>query len=155
MLHNTDRVLALAGPAKRDVYNSVNMVIPVAIVPARDIAAEIASAMPGIPQLMSPAAWRTSTQEPTSPGPLMMLRFGDVAMALDDDWVSSDVESVVLFADLAQDYVFDRLAIAWPQCPGHVHPAEVVRNGERAVWHCPATKAIISEVGYLGGTATL
>ena len=39
----------------------------------------------------------------------------------------------------------------WPPCPEHPHThplAAVVREGD-AVWMCPATEAVVSEIGRL------
>jgi hypothetical protein len=53
-------------------------------------------------------------------------------------------------ADRVQDDVLDELwGSAWPDCPGHPHPANPVLLNEKAVWSCPADARPICAIGEL------
>jgi hypothetical protein len=65
-------------------------------------------------------------------------------------------ERIASVTDQVQDWAVEELGSIggptnWPQCPQHPdsHPlAAVVREG-RAVWHCPKTGPVVSEIGQL------
>ena len=59
-------------------------------------------------------------------------------------------------ADRVQDWAVEDLwtrglPTNWPPCPAHpgTHPLDAAEDRERAVWRCPATGAVIAEVGSL------
>lgn len=60
-------------------------------------------------------------------------------------------EASVRVADLVQDEILDELwGPAWPECPGHSHPASPRLVGARGSWVCPKTGDIVSLIGHLG-----
>jgi hypothetical protein len=65
-------------------------------------------------------------------------------------------EQIASVADQVQEWAVEELwtiglPTNWPPCPEHPHThplAAVVRDGD-AVWMCPATEAVVSEIGRL------
>lgn len=67
-------------------------------------------------------------------------------------------ERVARLAEQLQEWEIEELAAAgrpatWPECPEHPdsHPLEpIAAGGTRAVWRCPRSGQVISQVGALG-----
>ena len=66
-------------------------------------------------------------------------------------------QRIASVADQVQEWAVEELCSAgrptnWPQCPDHrsSHPMSAVVQGGRAVWTCPATGRLASEIGQLG-----
>jgi hypothetical protein len=60
-------------------------------------------------------------------------------------------------ADQVQEWAVEELCSVgrptnWPQCPEHPdsHPLSPVAQGGQAVWTCPVTGRLVSEIGQLG-----
>jgi hypothetical protein len=65
-------------------------------------------------------------------------------------------QRVALVADQVQEWAVEALWRAgrpatWPECPGHPdsHPLMAVVYEDRAVWICPRTRHLVSDIGRL------
>jgi hypothetical protein len=54
------------------------------------------------------------------------------------------------FTERVQDAVIDELWGAWPPCPDHGHPLEVITEADRVTWVCPTGGIRSMDVGELG-----
>jgi hypothetical protein len=66
-------------------------------------------------------------------------------------------QRIASVADQVQEWAVEELCSVgrptnWPQCPHHQssHPLSAVVRDGRAVWACPATGRLVSEIGQLG-----
>jgi hypothetical protein len=66
-------------------------------------------------------------------------------------------QRIASVADQVQEWAVEELCAVgrptnWPQCPQHrsSHPLAPVVRDARAVWTCPATGDLVSEIGQLG-----
>ena len=69
-------------------------------------------------------------------------------------------ERIASVADQVQEWVVEELCSIgrptnWPQCPQHPesHPLTAVERMGRAVWACPMTASVVSEIGQLTNPA--
>jgi hypothetical protein len=65
-------------------------------------------------------------------------------------------QRIASVADQVQEWAVEELCSVgrptnWPQCPNHrsSHPLSAVMQNGRAVWTCPATGRLVSEIGQL------
>jgi hypothetical protein len=66
-------------------------------------------------------------------------------------------QRIASVADQVQEWAIEELGSLgrptnWPQCPDHPssHPLSAVVREGRAIWTCPVTGRLVSEVGQLG-----
>jgi hypothetical protein len=92
------------------------------------------------------------------PGQLMAMLYspggwGQGVIALTGEPLPDRIASV---ADQVQEWAVEELCSVgrptnWPQCPRHPvsHPLSAVVRDNRAVWTCPKTGDVVSEIGQL------
>jgi hypothetical protein len=107
---------------------------------------------------LTPPTIREATEEDRADwaeGTVLIVRLGG-----DDGWLfpftagESDVERILLMADHAQEWVMENdlwpnQPTNWPPCPTHRdgHPLHTQGLGSRAAWVCPASGALVTEIG--------
>lgn len=66
--------------------------------------------------------------------------------------MADEAEAIGYLADLVQEDVIGEVHGAWPECPRHPHPLQVVyTDPARPMWGCPTTADITVAIGELGG----
>ncbi len=66
--------------------------------------------------------------------------------------MADEADAIGYLADLVQEDIIEEAHGAWPECPRHPHPLEVVyTNSARPMWGCPTTPDITVAIGELGG----
>lgn len=72
------------------------------------------------------------------------------------DTAASAADQVSMLSDQVQEWVIEELArlgrpTNWPRCPHHpdTHPMAATADGDRAVWTCPKSGAVVTEIGLL------
>ena len=72
--------------------------------------------------------------------------------------VDSLPQRIASVADQVQEWVVEALwrvgrPATWPECPEHpnAHPLTAAVQKDRAVWICPKTRHLVSEIGRLTG----
>ena len=99
----------------------------------------------------------SSDWQPAEDAESALLRSPDgSAMGVWVDTGASAAYQISRLSDQVQEWVIEELAglgrpTNWPPCPHHsdTHPMAATADGERAVWTCPKSGAVVSEIGLL------